>query len=70
MTKIYFVSGSIDSEVSEEQKAEKIQELKKKEKDLQDVLLKKIEELKKICMREAVSDHEGWYAEGAEWLRI
>ncbi|XP_056380562.1 FERM domain-containing protein 4B isoform X2 [Hyla sarda] len=46
-------SGSIDSEVSEEQKAEKIQELKKKEKDLQDVLLKKIEELKKICMREA-----------------
>ncbi|XP_071984587.1 FERM domain-containing protein 4B isoform X2 [Engystomops pustulosus] len=46
-------SGSIDSEVSEEQKAEKIQELKKKERDLQDVLLKKIEELKKICMREA-----------------
>ncbi|XP_044157910.1 FERM domain-containing protein 4B isoform X1 [Bufo gargarizans] len=46
-------SGSIDSEVSEEQKTEKIQELKKKEKDLQDVLLKKIEELKKICMREA-----------------
>ncbi|XP_066452774.1 FERM domain-containing protein 4B isoform X2 [Eleutherodactylus coqui] len=46
-------SGSIDSEVSEEQKAEKIQELKRKEKDLQDVLLKKIEELKKICMREA-----------------
>lgn len=46
-------SGSIDSEVSEEQKAEKIQELKKKEKDLQDILLKKIEELKKICMREA-----------------
>ncbi|XP_075039520.1 FERM domain-containing protein 4B isoform X1 [Mixophyes fleayi] len=46
-------SGSLDSEVSEEQKAEKIVELKKKEKDLQDVLLKKIEELKKICMREA-----------------
>ncbi|XP_077308004.1 FERM domain-containing protein 4B isoform X2 [Lithobates pipiens] len=46
-------SGSIDSEVSEEQKAEKIQELKKKEKDLQEVLLKKIDELKKICMREA-----------------
>nr|DBA18602.1 TPA: hypothetical protein GDO54_016833 [Pyxicephalus adspersus] len=46
-------SGSMDSEVSEEQKAEKIQELKKKEKDLQDVLLKKIEELKKICMRES-----------------
>ncbi|XP_075690142.1 FERM domain-containing protein 4B-like isoform X2 [Rhinoderma darwinii] len=46
-------SGSIDSEVSEEQKAAKILELKKKEKDLQDVLLKKIDELKKICLREA-----------------
>ncbi|XP_018410939.1 PREDICTED: FERM domain-containing protein 4B [Nanorana parkeri] len=46
-------SGSLDLEVSEEQKAEKIQALKKKEKDLQEVLLKKIEELKKICMREA-----------------
>ncbi|KAM4721176.1 FERM domain-containing protein 4B [Rhinophrynus dorsalis] len=46
-------SGSQDSEVSEEQRAEKILELKKKEEALQDVLLKKIEELKKICLREA-----------------
>ncbi|KAM4650632.1 FERM domain-containing protein 4B isoform 2-T2 [Discoglossus pictus] len=46
-------SGSQDSEVSDEQKAEKILQLKKKEKALQDVLLKKIEELKKICLREA-----------------
>ena len=49
------VSGSADSEVSEEQKKEKVAELKKKEKELQDTLTKKIEELKKICMREAVS---------------
>lgn len=47
--------GSADSEVSEEQKKEKIAELKKKEKDLQDTLTQKLEELKKICMREAVS---------------
>ncbi|CAH2312927.1 FERM domain-containing 4B isoform X2 [Pelobates cultripes] len=47
-------SGSHDSDVSEDQKVEKIHELKKKEKDLQEVLLKKIEELKAICLREAV----------------
>lgn len=47
--------GSADSEVSDEQKKEKIAELKKKEKDLQDILTQKLEELKKICMREAVS---------------
>ncbi|KAM9859685.1 FERM domain-containing protein 4B [Aulostomus maculatus] len=46
-------AGSADSEVSEEQKKEKIAELKKKEKDLQDILTQKLEELKKICMREA-----------------
>uniref|UniRef100_A0A672I218 FERM domain containing 4Ba n=1 Tax=Salarias fasciatus TaxID=181472 RepID=A0A672I218_SALFA len=46
-------AGSADSEVSDEQKKEKIAELKKKEKDLQDSLTKKLEELKKICMREA-----------------
>ncbi|KAM3877978.1 FERM domain-containing protein 4B [Diretmus argenteus] len=46
-------AGSADSEVSEEQKKEKIAELKKKEKDLQDTLSQKLEELKKICMREA-----------------
>ncbi|KAG8436038.1 hypothetical protein GDO86_007223 [Hymenochirus boettgeri] len=46
-------SGSQDSEISEEQRTEKILELKKKEETLQDILLKKIDELKKICLREA-----------------
>lgn len=46
--------GSQDSEASEEQKKEKILELKKKEKLLQEKLLQKVEELKKICLREAV----------------
>nr|XP_046240698.1 FERM domain-containing protein 4B-like isoform X2 [Scatophagus argus] len=46
-------AGSVDSEVNEEQKKEKVAELKKKEKDLQDTLTHKLEELKKICMREA-----------------
>lgn len=52
---VSFIPGSADSEVSEEQKKEKVAELKKKEKDLQDKLAKKLEELKKICLREAVS---------------
>ncbi|XP_068170983.1 FERM domain-containing protein 4B isoform X1 [Antennarius striatus] len=46
-------AGSTDSEVSEEQKKEKVAELKKKERDLQDTLTQKLNELKKICMREA-----------------
>ncbi|XP_029550482.1 FERM domain-containing protein 4B isoform X2 [Salmo trutta] len=46
-------AGSADSEVSEEQKKEKIADLKKKRKDLQDTLTQKLEELKKICLREA-----------------
>ncbi|XP_014021878.1 FERM domain-containing protein 4B isoform X1 [Salmo salar] len=46
-------AGSADSEVSEEQKKEKIADLKKKRKDLQDTLSQKLEELKKICLREA-----------------
>nr|CBN80978.1 FERM domain-containing protein 4B [Dicentrarchus labrax] len=46
-------AGSADSEVSEEQKKEKVAELKKKEKELQDTLTQKLEELKTICMREA-----------------
>uniref|UniRef100_A0A4W5QBF1 FERM domain containing 4B n=1 Tax=Hucho hucho TaxID=62062 RepID=A0A4W5QBF1_9TELE len=46
-------AGSADSEVSEEQKKEKIADLKKKQKDLQDTLTQKLEELKKICLREA-----------------
>lgn len=54
--------GSQDSEVSEEQKREKILELKKKEKLLQEKLLKKVEELKKICLREAVSVFCSWGA--------
>uniref|UniRef100_A0A8B9H2C3 FERM domain containing 4Ba n=1 Tax=Astyanax mexicanus TaxID=7994 RepID=A0A8B9H2C3_ASTMX len=46
-------AGSADSEVSEELKKEKISELKKKEKNLQDLLTQKLNELKKICLREA-----------------
>ncbi|KAF7250078.1 FERM domain-containing protein 4B [Varanus komodoensis] len=49
----FFLAGSQDSEVSEEQKKEKILELRKKEKLLQEKLLQKVEELKKICLREA-----------------
>lgn len=49
------ILGSADSEVSEEQKKEKVAELKKKEKDLKHTLTQKLEELKQICMREAVS---------------
>lgn len=49
------IPGSADSEISEEQKKEKVAELKKKEKNLQDTLTQKLDELKKICMREAVS---------------
>uniref|UniRef100_A0A3B4DJ18 FERM domain-containing protein n=1 Tax=Pygocentrus nattereri TaxID=42514 RepID=A0A3B4DJ18_PYGNA len=45
--------GSADSEVSEELKKEKVAELKKKEKNLQDLLTQKLNELKKICLREA-----------------
>lgn len=45
-------AGSADSEV-EEQKKEKIAELKKKKNNIQDTMAQKLEELKKICMREA-----------------
>lgn len=55
VTHVSLIPGSADSEVSEEQKKEKVAELKKKEKDLQEKLAKKLEELKKICLREAVS---------------
>lgn len=55
VNRISSIAGSADSEVSEEQKKEKVAELKKKEKDIQDKLAKKLEELKKICLREAVS---------------
>ncbi|XP_008318724.1 FERM domain-containing protein 4B isoform X3 [Cynoglossus semilaevis] len=46
-------AGSADSEVSDEQKKEKVVELKRKEKDLQEKLTKKLQELKEICLREA-----------------
>ncbi|XP_063321199.1 FERM domain-containing protein 4B isoform X4 [Pelmatolapia mariae] len=46
-------TGSADSEMSEEQKKEKLAELRKKEQEIQDILAKKTKELKKICLREA-----------------
>ncbi|KAF7667441.1 hypothetical protein LDENG_00060270 [Lucifuga dentata] len=46
-------TGSADSEMSEEQKKEKLTELRKKEQEIQDILTKKTKELKKICLREA-----------------
>ncbi|XP_072308018.1 FERM domain-containing protein 4B isoform X4 [Eucyclogobius newberryi] len=46
-------AGSAESEVNEEQKKEKLAELKKKEKNLQESLALKLEELKKICLRES-----------------
>lgn len=49
------MAGSADSEASEEQKREKITELRRKEQEIQDMLAKKTKELKKICLREAVS---------------
>lgn len=47
-------TGSADSEISEEQKKEKLSELRKKEQEIRDILSKKTKELKKICLREAV----------------
>ncbi|KAJ8361234.1 hypothetical protein SKAU_G00177590 [Synaphobranchus kaupii] len=46
-------TGSADSEVNEEQKKEKICELKKKGKELEGVLAQKVQELKELCLREA-----------------
>ncbi|XP_043564263.1 FERM domain-containing protein 4B-like isoform X3 [Chiloscyllium plagiosum] len=46
-------SGSQDSEVSDEQKKEKLIELKQRRNALQDILNQRMEELKKICLREA-----------------
>lgn len=43
--------------MSEEQKKERLSELRRKEKEIQDILAKKTEELKKICRREAVRTH-------------
>ncbi|XP_035596279.1 FERM domain-containing protein 4B-like isoform X1 [Oncorhynchus keta] len=46
-------TGSADSAADEEQRKEKISELKKKEQEIQDVLTQKTKELKKICLLEA-----------------
>ncbi|XP_027015007.2 FERM domain-containing protein 4B isoform X1 [Tachysurus fulvidraco] len=46
-------TGSADSEMNDEQKKEKLAELRVKEKEIQDVLSKKMAELKEICLREA-----------------
>ncbi|XP_051562284.1 FERM domain-containing protein 4B-like isoform X2 [Myxocyprinus asiaticus] len=46
-------SNSADNEVNEEQKNEKIAELKNKQKNLEELLAQKLDELKKICIREA-----------------
>lgn len=56
---LYYIvfTGSADSEMSEEQKKEKLSELRKKEQEIQDILAKKTKELKKICLREAVRNH-------------
>lgn len=43
--------------MSEEQKKEKLSELRKKEHEIQDILARKTKELKKICLREAVREH-------------
>lgn len=50
-----FISDSAENDVNEEQKKEKIAELKKKQESLKEILALKEEELKKICLREAVS---------------
>uniref|UniRef100_A0A671NSR9 FERM domain-containing protein 4B-like n=1 Tax=Sinocyclocheilus anshuiensis TaxID=1608454 RepID=A0A671NSR9_9TELE len=46
-------SNSGDNEVNEEQKKEKIAELKNKQESIKEILALKEEELKKICLREA-----------------
>ncbi|XP_067907642.1 FERM domain-containing protein 4B isoform X1 [Heterodontus francisci] len=46
-------SGSQDSELSDEQKKEKLIELRQRQSTLQDTLNQRMEELKKICLREA-----------------
>ncbi|XP_051947779.1 FERM domain-containing protein 4B-like isoform X1 [Xyrauchen texanus] len=46
-------TGSADSEMNDDQKKEKLAELRKKERDIQDILSQKLTELKEICLREA-----------------
>lgn len=50
-----FILDSADNDVNEEQKKEKIAELKNKQKSLSEILALKEGELKKIYLREAVS---------------
>ncbi|KAK3518785.1 hypothetical protein QTP70_012733 [Hemibagrus guttatus] len=45
--------SSADSEMNDEQKKEKLAELRVKEKEIKDVLSQKMAELKEICLREA-----------------
>ncbi|XP_049318815.1 FERM domain-containing protein 4B isoform X2 [Astyanax mexicanus] len=44
---------SNDSEFNDEQKKEKLADLRRKEQEIQDILNRRIEELKNICLREA-----------------
>uniref|UniRef100_A0A8C1UI11 FERM domain containing 4Bb n=1 Tax=Cyprinus carpio TaxID=7962 RepID=A0A8C1UI11_CYPCA len=46
-------TGSADSEMNDDQKKEKLAELRKKEREIQDMLSQKLTELKEICLREA-----------------
>nr|XP_055045365.1 LOW QUALITY PROTEIN: FERM domain-containing protein 4B [Misgurnus anguillicaudatus] len=46
-------TGSADSEMNDDQKKEKLAELRKKEREIQDMLDQKLSELKEICLREA-----------------
>ncbi|XP_051961177.1 FERM domain-containing protein 4B [Xyrauchen texanus] len=46
-------TGSADSEMNDDQKKEKLAELRKKEREIQDILSIKLTELKEICLREA-----------------
>uniref|UniRef100_A0A671KY17 FERM domain-containing protein 4B-like n=1 Tax=Sinocyclocheilus anshuiensis TaxID=1608454 RepID=A0A671KY17_9TELE len=46
-------TGSADSEMNDDQKKEKLAELRKKESEIQDMLSQKLTELKEICLREA-----------------
>ncbi len=51
---MHYFTGSADSEMNDDQKKEKLAELRKKEKEIQDILSQKLTELKQICLREAV----------------
>uniref|UniRef100_A0A673IER2 FERM domain-containing protein 4B-like n=1 Tax=Sinocyclocheilus rhinocerous TaxID=307959 RepID=A0A673IER2_9TELE len=46
-------TGSADSEMNDDQKKEKLAELRKKESEIQDMLSQNLTELKEICLREA-----------------